>query len=1314
MDRLVVITVVDSHALTSFRSIRLRLLLAALLSAVLLPSCGGDDAPAGSGDAAQSSDDSRQALPPEPSGTIDRDEYKDLRRALRDLPKRVLTYPQDDSGPRYDTSQQSADAIVAALASDDIELADRILVLADPVVRSEAFALVHQQMIDVEMQKDYALAYRMLRYLHTDPFAFENLDYATIRGYVYQAGTRTPIVGATVKTPYGRHGDTQTNAAGFYELRVPSGVLLSLQAEHPDFKQHPVKVSTSEGPVEQNFKLAPRSEFVANIELEPIGPTGSAGSPGSRVSVRGQMIDLESQQPIADMEVSLAPTGKELLGGVTVLTDADGMFEIADLSVGSHTFQARKSIPIYMHTIEQFAVAEGDALRRIEVQQVQAKKIDIPVWVVGHVRDRDTGLPISNAKVSGGTYRSTRTDDEGWFRLELPTGEEWNIQATHEWYHESATQAFTSEKPARFETEYLLDPITTGTIVGVAIDAITGQPITRATIKIAGQTVTTDAEGRFRLEEIEAGDVSVTAGQDGYRADAQTIALEALKTAEAKLVLEPITEGSIDGVVVDAASGRPLEGVRITAAGQQAVSDASGAFLIEKVEKGDIEMAATKAIYERAVVSVEVIAQETATLRIPLTPITYGALTGKAVDAATGEALANASVSLASLELQTDAAGEFVAEKVPAGEVIVIGSYDRYYDGQRTVVLEAAGEASVTVSLQPITTGTVRGIVRNASSDAPIPDATVSIGKLAATTDPNGRYVIEDVPAGALMLAADANLYEDGRVEAELEAATEIDVDLKLVPITYGTIAGTVVNASTGKAISGARVKAGDKTAISDVDGAFRFEKITAGDITVATSKPVYRDDSTPTRLTAGASLDLTVELQPITTGTLRGVVRNKADGQPIAGAKVTVGSLTVSSDNAGTYVLENVPAGVLQLGAAKGLFEPSSKDLRLAPADDMRANLELTPITYGTVTGTVVDASNRQPISGARVAAGDKQTVTDSKGRYKIERVTAGSVSLTATRAIYIDGTEKRELIAGDALTVDLALQPITWGSLTGQVVDADTGNPVADADVSVSGQQLKSDHDGRFSIEKITAGTLTITANKKSYTPGSSSLKLSPDSSAESRIRLVPIKVGTVRGQVIDAKTGEIVAQARVNIGGKSTETDSAGRFSFRDIGIGRVLVSGRHADYADGGASAVLEGGQVAEVTIRLDLRREDVTNLEAALAAQGTIDLYGIYFDSGRDQFKLSSLSTLRAVLEVMKRAPERRFEIAGHTDSDGADSSNQNLSERRARTVILWLVENGIEAGRIDATGHGETQPAAPNDTASGKALNRRVQLSFSD
>ena len=79
---------------------------------------------------------------------------------------------------------------------------------------------------------------------------------------------------------------------------------------------------------------------------------------------------------------------------------------------------------------------------------------------------------------------------------------------------------------------------------------------------------------------------------------------------------------------------------------------------------------------------------------------------------------------------------------------------------------------------------------------------------------------------------------------------------------------------------------------------------------------------------------------------------------------------------------------------------------------------------------------------------------------------------------------------------------------------------------------------------------------------------------------------------------------------------------------------------------------------------------------------------------------------------MKRAPERRFQLAGHTDADGSDDYNQNLSERRAKRVIEWLVSNGIDADRLDAVGYGETRPVAPNDTESGKALNRRAQLSF--
>ena len=67
-------------------------------------------------------------------------------------------------------------------------------------------------------------------------------------------------------------------------------------------------------------------------------------------------------------------------------------------------------------------------------------------------------------------------------------------------------------------------------------------------------------------------------------------------------------------------------------------------------------------------------------------------------------------------------------------------------------------------------------------------------------------------------------------------------------------------------------------------------------------------------------------------------------------------------------------------------------------------------------------------------------------------------------------------------------------------------------------------------------------------------------------------------------------------------------------------------------------------------------------------------------------------------------------IEGHTDSSGDDQHNLDLSERRARSVVTWLVEKGVEAGRLSAKGQGETEPVADNGTPEGRAQNRRVVL----
>ncbi|NTW24920.1 MAG: OmpA family protein [Lentimicrobium sp.] len=113
----------------------------------------------------------------------------------------------------------------------------------------------------------------------------------------------------------------------------------------------------------------------------------------------------------------------------------------------------------------------------------------------------------------------------------------------------------------------------------------------------------------------------------------------------------------------------------------------------------------------------------------------------------------------------------------------------------------------------------------------------------------------------------------------------------------------------------------------------------------------------------------------------------------------------------------------------------------------------------------------------------------------------------------------------------------------------------------------------------------------------------------------------------------------------------------------------------------------------------------------LLTEGKLVSYGIYFDVNKDVVKPESYGTLKGIADVLKENPDVRIKIVGHTDSDGADAANLDLSKRRGASVKNELVKSfGIDASRIESDGLGETKPVAANDTQSNKALNRRVEF----
>jgi outer membrane protein OmpA-like peptidoglycan-associated protein len=120
---------------------------------------------------------------------------------------------------------------------------------------------------------------------------------------------------------------------------------------------------------------------------------------------------------------------------------------------------------------------------------------------------------------------------------------------------------------------------------------------------------------------------------------------------------------------------------------------------------------------------------------------------------------------------------------------------------------------------------------------------------------------------------------------------------------------------------------------------------------------------------------------------------------------------------------------------------------------------------------------------------------------------------------------------------------------------------------------------------------------------------------------------------------------------------------------------------------------------------------VERLEHALAESGHADIYTLYFSFNSDEIREESEPTLREIGEVMRRHPDWKLNIAGHTDSIGGDAFNLDLSKRRAAAVKNALVARlAVGSDQLTTAGYGKSSPVDSNETPEGRARNRRVAL----
>jgi ompA family protein len=103
---------------------------------------------------------------------------------------------------------------------------------------------------------------------------------------------------------------------------------------------------------------------------------------------------------------------------------------------------------------------------------------------------------------------------------------------------------------------------------------------------------------------------------------------------------------------------------------------------------------------------------------------------------------------------------------------------------------------------------------------------------------------------------------------------------------------------------------------------------------------------------------------------------------------------------------------------------------------------------------------------------------------------------------------------------------------------------------------------------------------------------------------------------------------------------------------------------------------------------------------------------ILFDTGKATIKFESAEILNQIINVLKKYPNSRFRIEGHTDSTGKKQKNIELSQNRADAVKIYLIQGGIASNRLESQGFGPEKPIASNKNKKGRALNRRVEINL--
>lgn len=257
---------------------------------------------------------------------------------------------------------------------------------------------------------------------------------------------------------------------------------------------------------------------------------------------------------------------------------------------------------------------------------------------------------------------------------------------------------------------------------------------------------------------------------------------------------------------------------------------------------------------------------------------------------------------------------------------------------------------------------------------------------------------------------------------------------------------------------------------------------------------------------------------------------------------------------------------------------------------------------------------------------------------------------------------------------------------------------------------QKAKADpatmESGRSAIEKADAA---LAAARENYMRGKDDEYIHTIRMGEGYVALADTRgrqsEANARIAALNTERAEVVSLARKQ---EVAAAEAAAAVAEGRADRSEVVAAGAVADSAKSEAARLAAEARAAALAAELADYEQTKTDLGV------TLILRDLQFASGSAVLTSGAQGRLAPLASFLAKQPEARIQIAGHTDSQGAEAYNQDLSARRASSVGAYLISTGVDAGRINSVGLGESVPLSSNDTAAGRAINRRVEVTILD